>query len=104
MAVYPAGAAGATVVYELDDPPYGPRGDRRLISARVTDGKMQWRYAGDHTFVMSADGTSLTGTREFAGKLARVVMRPVPASESSLAIGGRPMPTASAAIPQARLP
>lgn len=69
-----ADRAGVLYLWEdarLNPAPYG--GMR--ATARVSQGTLEWRGAGEYRFEPSPDGSRLVGTRRLLGNVARVEMR-----------------------------
>jgi hypothetical protein len=85
LKIHAAGAPHAAILYKCDDQPDVVYGDWVRANARIESGRLHWMYAGKHSFEISRDGTTLTGTRHLAGKSARVVMTRVPAQQVTVA-------------------
>ncbi len=70
----------AVVLYSWGDQPDGmfQKGWVRVRAKVWLDGKLFWRHPGDFTFQLSADRTTLVGTREQGGLAATSLMRRVP--------------------------
>jgi hypothetical protein len=70
----------ATIRYRWYDHPASSLNDAVVrIRARIEDGALTWRYAGEHRVHLAADGAHLLGARGLNGKQARVVMTRRPA-------------------------